>query len=189
MRLDITGEKYGKLQVIQFSHIHTGKTYWLCKCDCGNEKIVRANDMRSGKTTSCGCNMRESSKRNQKIMSASNKLPEGESSFNLLYAQYRESAKKRKLSFSMTKEQLKQITQSNCYYCGAPPSARKEHRRGNGTYFYNGVDRKDNNIGYEADNLVPCCKMCNIAKHSWPYDMFVRWVKSIYENMKKKEML
>ena len=27
---------------------------WLCRCDCGREVLVRGEDLRSGKVTSCG---------------------------------------------------------------------------------------------------------------------------------------
>ena len=57
---DLTGKKYGSLKVlhraedyIQPSGQH--KRMWHCVCDCGNECDVRANDIKSGNTTSCGC--------------------------------------------------------------------------------------------------------------------------------------
>lgn len=28
---------------------------WLCKCDCGNERIVEEPNLRHGKSTNCGC--------------------------------------------------------------------------------------------------------------------------------------
>lgn len=31
------------------------RTYWLCKCDCGNETVVEGGNLRSGHTKSCGC--------------------------------------------------------------------------------------------------------------------------------------
>lgn len=30
-------------------------TYWLCRCDCGREKVVYRGGLTSGDTTSCGC--------------------------------------------------------------------------------------------------------------------------------------
>jgi len=32
---------------------------WLCRCDCGTEKLVRADHLQSGRTKSCGCFSRE----------------------------------------------------------------------------------------------------------------------------------
>jgi len=52
---DITGQRFGKLTVIEYSHANaTGQAYWKCKCDCGSEKEVRGAHMLSGKTKSCG---------------------------------------------------------------------------------------------------------------------------------------
>lgn len=49
------GKKYGKLTVIKRMHNVNGKVKYLCKCDCGNEKVVYAADLRNGKIVSCGC--------------------------------------------------------------------------------------------------------------------------------------
>jgi hypothetical protein len=56
LTIDITGEKYGMLTVIkQNGHGKSGRIVWLCKCDCGNVVSVRGNDLRTGRTISCGC--------------------------------------------------------------------------------------------------------------------------------------
>ena len=58
--IDETGNKYGFLTVIEKTQDKNGRTAWLCKCDCGNTKIVRGSDLRMGKITSCGrgCSLR-----------------------------------------------------------------------------------------------------------------------------------
>ena len=56
---DLIGKKYGRLEVISFSSKKRGVSYWVCKCDCGNEKIVHEWSMLYGKTSSCGCIKRE----------------------------------------------------------------------------------------------------------------------------------
>ena len=54
--LDRTGIRYGRLLVIEHKgKNHNGKHLWLCKCDCGNEKIVVSCNLSSGKSKSCGC--------------------------------------------------------------------------------------------------------------------------------------
>lgn len=54
--IDETGNKYGKLTVIaREQNTICGTAQWLCKCECGNTKISRGQDLRSGRTTHCGC--------------------------------------------------------------------------------------------------------------------------------------
>jgi hypothetical protein len=54
-KLNLTGKRYGKLTVIEPAPNKKEKTYWKCKCDCGNECIVQTTHLRNHKTTSCGC--------------------------------------------------------------------------------------------------------------------------------------
>lgn len=51
---DLTGQRFGKLVVVEYAGKIKGKTKWLCKCDCGKEKVMNAGDLKSGRTTSCG---------------------------------------------------------------------------------------------------------------------------------------
>lgn len=53
--IDLTGQRFGKLVVIKQSENRNGRTAWLCKCDCGNTKVVRSIELRRGDTISCGC--------------------------------------------------------------------------------------------------------------------------------------
>ena len=48
---DRTNIRQGKLTAIKYM----GKSKWLCKCDCGNEKIIYGGHLESGHTKSCGC--------------------------------------------------------------------------------------------------------------------------------------
>lgn len=59
LKEDITGQKFGRLTVIEFSHIEKRKTYWKCRCDCGKEIITRADGLKNGHTSSCGCYNKE----------------------------------------------------------------------------------------------------------------------------------
>lgn len=62
--IDLTGQRFGRLVVTASWEKRTTpngitKPYWLCKCDCGNEKWVSAYSLRSGNSTSCGCYHKE----------------------------------------------------------------------------------------------------------------------------------
>lgn len=54
--IDLIGEKFGKLEVIKKEKSnHKRKTsMWLCRCECGNTKIISSHDLKHG-TISCGC--------------------------------------------------------------------------------------------------------------------------------------
>lgn len=58
--IDLTGQKFGRLTVIKLHGTKNKTSYWLCKCDCGNEKIVRASNLKNKHVRSCGCLQQES---------------------------------------------------------------------------------------------------------------------------------
>lgn len=60
-KIDISGERYGKLAVIKMLPNTIGDAKFECKCDCGNKIIVRAPELKNNKTKSCGCLLRKSS--------------------------------------------------------------------------------------------------------------------------------
>jgi len=39
-KLNLAGERYGKLTVLRPAENISGRTAWLCRCDCGKETIV-----------------------------------------------------------------------------------------------------------------------------------------------------
>lgn len=65
--IDLIGEKFGKLTVIDKAYVkEIGKSkkkmqYWKCECECGNIVYVMSQSLRSGNTKSCGCLKKEAS--------------------------------------------------------------------------------------------------------------------------------
>lgn len=57
--VNLIGDKYGRLTVVEFVKLENHKTYWKCVCDCGLTVIAKGNNLRSGNTKSCGCLHRE----------------------------------------------------------------------------------------------------------------------------------
>ena len=54
--IDMVGQRIGKLTVLaRAENSKGGSARWLCKCDCGNEKIVRGNNLRSNSNERCKC--------------------------------------------------------------------------------------------------------------------------------------
>lgn len=52
---DLTGQKFGKLNVINKAYVKNKRHYWNCKCDCGNMTVVAVSKLTRGYTKSCGC--------------------------------------------------------------------------------------------------------------------------------------
>lgn len=69
------------------------------------------------------------------------------------YSRLKYQAKRRGLTFALSREEITEITSAACHYCGGPLP----------NYGY-GLDRKDNTQGYTRDNVVPCCMICNWIK-------------------------
>lgn len=57
-RKDLTGQRFGRLTVLKYSHSNNGRL-WQCQCDCGVIKDIVGYELLSGKTKSCGCLKRE----------------------------------------------------------------------------------------------------------------------------------
>lgn len=54
--IDLTGQKFGRLTVIsRVWRLNCKDALWLCKCDCGNLKVVYGYHLKKGSTQSCGC--------------------------------------------------------------------------------------------------------------------------------------
>lgn len=54
-KIDLSGKTFGKLTVTGESQNRSGKTYWLCKCECGREKWIYLVSLTGGVSGSCGC--------------------------------------------------------------------------------------------------------------------------------------
>jgi len=80
---------------------------------------------------------------------------------NVILGKYKSNAKVRNLKFKLTLKELIKFIYSPCHYCGELPNPT------------NGIDRKDNNIGYLKENCLPCCKGCNRLKRATEYKEFL----------------
>lgn len=176
----LIGERFGKLVVTKLSREEKRKraqgsiTIWFyeCRCDCGGAVILcrdalMYNIKRQRGTQSCGCVL---SDRRRKEGTA----------FRRLFIDYQNGAKRRGVTWELTEEQFKTLTSSPCHYTGIMPSSQSRAKSGE-IYWYNGVDRVDNTIGYLWSNCVPCCADINFMKTDLPYDKFVTLCKAVAE--------
>ena len=54
-KIDLTGQPFGRYTVIRECGRKNGHVAWLCRCECGVEKVVSGNHLRKGAVLSCGC--------------------------------------------------------------------------------------------------------------------------------------
>lgn len=170
----LTGKKFGRWTVLSLFERKNGNIYWKCQCDCGLQKNIAAYSLINGNSKSCGCLLKEI-----------NSLPVGVAAMHAVHRNYTRTAKERNLQFTLTMQEFKELTSSNCYYCGSSPNQKIEKvdtpkNPMNGNYIYNGIDRVDNEQGYNFENCVPCCKFCNHAKSNRKQKDFFDWIEKIY---------
>ena len=155
--IDMTGQKYGKLTVIKKAENNKKYNYmWVCRCDCGNEKIINRGNLLAGQI-SCGCNKKERMKITQK-----------KSPYFWLYSNLKRSSqysRKRAYQCNITYEEfLEFVKVTKCHYCNDEISWHEHHPKKSELSCAYNLDRKDNNLDYTKENCVVCCKRCNFIK-------------------------
>lgn len=59
---DLTGKKFGMIEVVKLDKIENRRTYWLCKCGCGKTFVRRSDIIQNKQIKSCGCYQKENNK-------------------------------------------------------------------------------------------------------------------------------
>lgn len=77
-RRELTGGRYGSLTVLAYAGFSKTRQQaaWLCRCDCGREKVIVGNSLTSGATKTCGCGARVGRKPRYGHARRSETLPE-----------------------------------------------------------------------------------------------------------------
>lgn len=86
---------------------------------------------------------------------------------------YKNNAEIRGLKFFLTPHHFMKVLSGPCDYCGRIGGNKSKAR--NHVFEYTGIDRVDNSQGYELHNVVPCCRLCNVAKNNLPLEEFLLW--------------
>lgn len=167
-RVDLSGMVFNKLTVIDFSHKSNNRNFWNCKCDCGNMSVCATASLNGGLATqcySCGRKFKD----------------EGHSGLSILIKQYKHGANKRGYEWNLSRDDVKSLTSESCVYCGVKPDFRINTNTidNYGDYIYNGIDRVDNTKGYDLDNCVSCCRLCNWMKRDLTIEEFKTHISKI----------
>lgn len=181
---NLTGQKFNRLLVISEYGMKSCRTFYNCLSDCGKTVVVAGSKLPNNHTKSCGCLATETRSKNGKQQA----LPSGMAQRNRVLDNYKRNARVKGLVWELPKEQAFELFSTNCFYCGRPPATLASNTRMNGQFIYNGIDRKDNKLGYMPDNVVACCLECNDKKRDTNIYEFLNWIRSIYKNLNLEEL-
>jgi hypothetical protein len=88
---------------------------------------------------------------------------------HVIWNHYVKGAQKRNINFALTKTRFNELILLPCFYCN--------HKKDGEV---NGIDRLNNNQGYQEDNVVPCCETCNSMKGSQHPQEFIDKLYAIH---------
>lgn len=174
-----TGHMFGNIEYLGDVASKPGQRRMVeGRCACGNVSVFRLDHLRSGHTTNCNDCRRSNARTRLRAQATKG----GDThSRNQAYAKTKASAKGRGIPFSLTKAEFFAVATQPCYYCGVEHSHEFLARGAVGDPFkHNGVDRVDSSKGYTADNCVPCCRQCNVAKLDHTIENFIGWLDRIH---------
>lgn len=185
---DLTGLRFGLLLASRVDHVENRRNgrkgtravhYWFCKCACGGTAVVRDSHLYGKRVysveRSCGCLV----KALHKSAAWHIKSRKEGTAFRRCLDQYKANARRRGLSWELTEQEFRELTQSPCHYTGELPSTVTKSKCEE--YKHNGIDRRDNTQGYTRDNCVPCCAVVNQMKADITLERFVELCKKVSE--------
>ncbi len=97
----------------------------------------------------------------KKVVNDNAKTPRGR------YSAYKKKAKFKEIGWSLSQDNFYKMWNRPCSYC---------LRKIDGI----GVDRINSSIGYQPDNITPCCGRCNAGKMNHPSPVFADLIEKIY---------
>ena len=161
------GKTIGCLKVEEIDLSIQNRIYFQCTClNCGRKLRVRNDNIT---TERVGCTKCLGKWRKQNFEKKYQDLPPKD--IRHKYIHFKCNALNRGIKFYLTQEQVKDLCEQKCFYCG------KERCLG--------IDRLDNSKYYTIDNCVPCCGCCNRMKMDLTLPFFIEQIKKIYNNHKK----
>jgi hypothetical protein len=178
------GKKFGYLIVIseaapKLNYQGHMESRSRVRCHCGEEKIVSNFNLLDGNTRTCGCKLH---------------LVNPDTPYIRIFHSYLAGAKRRKFEMKLSIAQFRHLVHMRCFYCDAEFSnyqkGRKHGRSDNKIGLaYLGIDRVDSAKHYYPGNVLPACKMCNLAKSNASLSDFVAWLRRLGSDLDEQKIL
>ena len=140
---NLLGQTFGRLMVIaRGEKSNNGNYCWLCRCECGKEKLVRGGHLKDGNVQSCGC------------LTATRGGKSQSKEFKAFYANARrERTNLHDANWTAEMQYALVAFQPDCVVCGEPANAT-DHVRPLACGF-----------GLIPGNAVRLCSLCNSKKN------------------------
>jgi len=158
---DLSGKIFGKLTAIKRVENKNQRPAFLCKCSCGNEKVVMSQSLRNGTVKSCGCLLKRHGKNHFSW--------EGYEEISLsFFSVIEKGAKTRNLAFDISIKEIWHLflfQKRKCALSGMDLRFQSQNSERDGTA---SLDRIDSSKGYALDNIQWVHKDINWLKNNWP---------------------
>jgi hypothetical protein len=179
---DLKGQKFGRLTILEYLGLNNKRhAVWKCVCDCGNMTNSQSSSLIKGMKKSCGCLMIELSSQTKNFQRELLR-PEIRGITNV-YKNYQQGAKSRDIEFNLTLKDFEDNIFKNCHYCGREPQNVINMTHGR-QLKYNGLDRIENEVGYQNNNILPCCIICNRMKMDMGINEFSSYITALVRHTK-----
>lgn len=155
------------------------------RCYCAEIFTTWLASVANGRVRSCGCLRKKTAPKNARKITDDPQRME-KTKHLMMFNIAKLGARSRQLEFTITREHVIVLMTSPCFYCNTPPFNKFDKRyndkgRTRITFLYSGIDRLDSSRGYTPNNVVSCCKHCNLAKNSMSILEFKEWIKKVYD--------
>ncbi len=176
---DYTLKRFGKIVVLSFHHQNKNRRYWLCQCDCGNQKVLRTDCLKKSGIKSCGCSRRGRNNIRWKGC--------GDISKSVITG-IKSNADKSGISFNLTLKYLWDIYKKQCKRCALTNDSISF-----GVNFRDyanktaSLDRIDSTKGYVKGNVQWVHKDVNFSKQSMSQQQFINMCKKVTQTFESKK--
>lgn len=141
---NLINKKFNRWTILEFTHKYN-RTYYICKCECGNIKDIKPSHLFKGLSKSCGCLLKDTPNHRKGCISEQ-LLPDNLGAKKRLHTRYKSDAKRRNVAFDISIDDFIKIAISNCEYCGKSADKLNKVSGSRSQFYYTGVDRKNNYI-------------------------------------------
>lgn len=165
----LIGTKHGKLTAIEWTQ-NNGRSFVICKCDCGNIVTRRSDGFKANRFLSCGCSKRS---KTQPSGPASPSFSGVGAISKTHFARIQRTAERRGIVFNITIDEIAKLYETQdrkCAYTALPITfGRLQHHHETTA----SLDRIDSSVGYIISNVQWVHKDINTMKSIFSHEYFI----------------